>query len=234
MSPDEFTVFTDRLVYLNQASVIVPMLVVWWRRQHFSPAMKLLSWYVYLSAFCSLGMKFLYPAVFASNYGFLIGFNLGKTLLFGAVYHQILHSAGARRAVQIASLGTVACVAGMLTYSTQLGISGSRIMQCMVLAGFAILYMEQTLNSPPKTRIMQDPFWLLGVGQLLYSAGTVTAFSLDYLSKTVYDQNWKYVVISLIGLGFNYFLTLTFLRAKPQHAPTTAPVLAEPAALATS
>ncbi|MDO7849546.1 hypothetical protein Q5H92_24500 [Hymenobacter sp. M29] len=234
MTPDELTLFTDRLVNLNQASVIVPMMVVWWRRRHFSPAVKLLSWYVYLSAFCSLGINFLYPAVFATNYGFLIGFNVGKTLLFGAVYYQVLHSAGARRTVQMALLGTVVCVAAMFAHSALLGVSGGRIMQCLVLAGFAMLYMEQTLNSPPKKHIMQDPFWLLGLGQLLYSAGTVTAFSLDYLSKTVYDQNWKYPVVALFGMGFNYFLTLTFLRAKHRDASTTAPVPAEQATLATS
>lgn len=223
MTPDQFTAFTDHLLNLNQASVIVPMAVVWWRRRHFSPAVKRLSWYVYLSAFCSLGMNFLYPAVFAANHGFLIGFNLGKTLLFGTVYYQLLHSAAARRLVLAASLGAVACVAGMVAYSTALGVPGSRIMQCAVLAGFALLYMEQTLTGPPKTQIMRDPFWLLGLGQLLYSAGTVTSFSLDYLSRTVYDQNWKYVIIALIGLGFNYFLTLTFLRAQPQDASTTNP-----------
>ncbi|MDO7854278.1 hypothetical protein [Hymenobacter convexus] len=234
MSPDQFTAFTDYLLNLNQASVLVPMVVVWRRRRHFSPAVKLLSWYVYLSAFCSLGINFSSPAIFATNHSFVVGFNLGKILLFGAVYQQILHSAGARRLVKMVTLGAVVCIAAMLAYGTTLAVPGSRIIQCAVLAGFAMLYLEQMLNDSPKTRIMQDPFWLLGLGQLLYSAGTVTSFSLDYLSKNVYDQNWKYVIIALIGMGFNYFLTLTFLRARPHDASVPAPLPVEQAALATS
>jgi hypothetical protein len=213
MSPDRFTLFTDHLLHLNQASVLVPMVVVWWRRQHFSPAVRRLSLYVYLSAFCSLGMNFLCPALFKSNHGFVVAFNLGKILLFGAVYYRILLSLGARRAVLAATVAAVAGGAGMFAYESHLGVSGSRIMQCAVLAGFAMLYLEQTLQRPPKTRNMQDPFWLLSLGQLLYSAGTVTSFSLDHLSGNVYNENWQFVVSGAIGLVFNYFLTLAFLRA---------------------
>lgn len=203
------------LMSLMQASILVPMVVVWRRKRHFTPAVKLLSWYVYLSAVAALGPRLLYPAVFATNYGFICGFNIGKILLFGAVYYKVLQQARIRQLVLVVAILSAVVLVGLYPYNTLLTITLSRVVQCTILAGCALLYMEQLLSQRTAGHNMHDPLWLLSVGQLLYSAGTVTAFSLEYLSVTIYDQTWKYCFVALSGLAFNYFLTLAFLRAQP-------------------
>ncbi|MBF9143317.1 hypothetical protein [Hymenobacter properus] len=227
MSPEQLNALSKWLMHLNQASIIVPMAMVWMRRKHFAPAVKLLSNYVYLSAFCSFGINFLYPSVFATNYWFLAGFNLGKTLLLGAVYYLVMESAPLRRVVLNTSLVAMLCVLSVFSYDTYAGVTCARLTQCAVLAGFAMLYLEQTIIRPALRRTWQDPIWLLSVGQLLYSAGTVTAFSFDYFSVTIYDQSSKALVSATLGLVFNVFLTLAFRRARRTAAKAaTRPALA--------
>lgn len=207
------------LVAAMQISIVVPMAVVWWRRRHFSPAVKLLSWYVYLSAAGAAGARFLYPAVFATNYGFSIGFNLGKIVLFGALYHQILTLPKARWAVLALSSAAVVGIFSAVSYNFYLAVSISRVVQCALLAGFALAYLEQTLNRPTNCPATHDPLWLLSVGQLLYSAGTVTAFSLEFLPTTNFIYYVKFSCVSVSGLVFNSLLTLAFLRAKLADSP---------------
>ncbi len=209
------------LVYVMQASTVVPMTVVWWRRKHFSPPIKLLSWYVYLSLASSAGAYLLYPAYLPTNYCFIVGFNLGKTVLFGAVYYQVLTLASTRRMVLWLTLAGIAMVVGVIGFSFSISLvaaSVSRVTQCALLAGFALLYLEQTLNGPATRRPTHDPLWLLSVGQLLYSAGTVTAFSTDLMPASEFNFYVKFSFVSVSGLVFNYFLTLAFLRAKPGNA----------------
>lgn len=206
------------LVAAMQASIVVPMAVVWWRRRHFSPAVKLLSWYVYLSAAGAAGARWLYPVVFATNYGFSIGFNLGKIILFGTLYHQILTIPKVRWAVLVLSFAAVVGICSAVSYDFYLAVSIGRVVQCALLAGFALVYLEQTLHRPTICPATRDPLWLLSVGQLLYSAGTVTAFSLEFLPTTNFIYYVKFSFVSVSGLVFNYFLTLAFLRAKPENS----------------
>ncbi|HEX8326777.1 MAG TPA: hypothetical protein VF629_04505 [Hymenobacter sp.] len=201
------------MLTVMQVSIVVPMAVVWWRRRHFPPEIKLLSGYVYLSVAAVVGARVLCPAYFETNYGFLTGFNLGKIALFAAVYYQVVASAKTRRLVVATTVATLTGVFVVMLNDWHLAVAVSRVAQCALLAGFAMVYLEQTLNRRPLRPLSQDPMWLLGIGQLLYSAGTVTAFSLEYLTTTIYDQSSKFIFVSIAGLVFNYFLTLAFLRA---------------------
>lgn len=219
VSKDQLYFIASALLLFMQASIIVPMAVVWWRKRHFSPAVQRLSWYVYVSAFFVFAQKALVPSLTLTNYIWLAGFNFCKIALFAMVYHQVLTSARARRVVSFVTLVALLCIIGVYCYDDKLGVAFGRIMQCAVLAGFALLYLEQSLNRINAEPATRDPFWLLSVGQLLYSAGTVTAFSLDYLTVTVYDQSWKSIALALLGLVFNWFLTLAFLRAHRGGAP---------------
>ncbi|MBF9222016.1 hypothetical protein [Hymenobacter ruricola] len=233
ISKEQLHVISSWMVAIMQASIVVPMLVVIWRRKrHFSPAVKLLSNYVYLSAIFVVAAWILYPAYLPSNIWFLAGFNFCKIILFWAVYNKVLQSGQTRRVLDIATVAALVSIIGVYWYDDQLGIAYCRIMQCAVLAAFAMAYMEQTLNGPPTQRAFHDPLWLVSVGQLVYSAGTVTAFSQDYLSITIYDKSWKYVMVACAGLAFNWFLTLAFLRAKQQKV-APAPPAPVPSHLAT-
>ena len=205
-----------------QLSILAPMLVVWLRRQEFAPAVKVLSWYVYLSALCTASIWLMIANAYDNSLA-IISFNIGKIALFGVVYSLVMDSVRMRRLVRGTTLVAVLiCVgltlAGLFAHSFDLAVVVSRVIQSAVLAAFALGYFEQMLGRNNAVPLSRDPIWLLSVGQLLYSAGTVTAFSLDYLSVTQYDQAPKYIMVSVIGIIFNGFLTLAFWRAKPLPA----------------
>lgn len=211
--------FTMGLMTFMQLSTLVPMLVVWWRRRHFPAAIKLLSWYVYLSAAMS-AVGHLYPVYMSSNYGSIIGFNIGKIILLVAVYQRVLLNRRLSRFLVVSSVVATAASLALAGYDGSLAVSVVRVLQCALLAGCALAYLSQILTYPTGVPATRDPLWLLSVGQLVYSAGTVTAFSLDYLSMTKHDQISKYIFIAVAGLVFNIFLTMTFLRSRV--APDTA------------
>ena len=208
---------TEGLLYLMQVSIILPMAVVWRRRRFFSAPVRLLSWYVYLSAICALAARL--GALYLHNNLFvLIGFNILKMMLFAAVYAQVLTSARLRRLLQwftASGLVLVVCIAG-LNQSTATDVA--RVTQCAVLAGFALAYLEQSLNRRSVAQSFHDPLWLLSVGQLLYSAGTVTAFSVGNMHMKGFLTDVVFFCVALFGLVFNSFLTLAFWRAQPDSA----------------
>ncbi|MBU6122758.1 hypothetical protein [Hymenobacter siberiensis] len=204
------------LVTFMQFSILVPMVVVWWRRQHFSPAVKVLSWYVYISAFFALGAR-LSGIYLHNNLFFLIGFNVTKVLLFAAIYRMVLTAPRMRRVLAVATLVALGIVAASFALDTARTVTVSRVVQCAVLAGFALVYMEQGLNRIGNYKFSHDPIWLLSVGQLIYSATTVTAFSIGFVALfrgDIFDK-MSALSFSIGGLALNYFLTLAFLRAKP-------------------
>ena len=221
MSHQQVVTVIDWLMYFMQASIFVPMAVVWRRQRHFPPPVKLLSWYVYLSV-VSVAASRLYPTYLPNNYGGIIGFNLGKMLLLGAVYYQVLPPGRMR---QVVPWLTGACLAGVvlvlvISYDDlRMAVSVSRVTQCALLAALALAYLEHALNQEIRRPFFRDPLWLLSVGQLFYSAGTITAFSFDYLSNTRYDVSVKSIFVPFSSLIFNYFLTLAFLRAARSPAP---------------
>jgi len=205
-----------------QVSICVPMAVVWMRRQQFPVPVKLLSWYVYLSVL-SLAASKLYPTYLPNNYGGIVGFNLGKIALFGAVYYQVLVPGRLRQAVLLATGACLAGVGVVVAHDLELAVDVSRVTQCALLAGLALLYLEQTLGRPTFRPAAHDPLWLLSVGQLFYSAGTITVFSFTYLSQDEDYQTLNFIFVSLSGLVFNWFLTLAFLRARAPVAAAATP-----------
>jgi hypothetical protein len=204
------------IMQVMQASILVPMVVVWWRRKAFPPPVRLLSWYVYLSA-ASVLLSLVHKMFMANNHPILIGFNIGKVLLLGMVYYQVMQGPVRRRVV--AGL-TAASVAGLLVLATVdafFCIAVSRVVQCAVLAAFAMTYLDQVSTQQVRVKLWRDPLVLLSIGQLLYSAGTVSAASYDYWSRTRAEQLPKYIFFAISGLAFNYFLTTAFLAAKPKE-----------------
>ena len=226
MSLEQFHSCLGWLITFMQFSILVPMVVVWWRQQHFSPAVKMLSWYVYLSAFFALSAR-LSAIYLHNNLFFLIGFNVTKVLLFAAVYRLVLTGPRIRRVLAIATLVALGIVAASFALDTARTVTVSRVVQCAMLAGFALAYLEQGLNRGGTYKFTHDPIWLLSVGQLIYSATTVSAFSVEFVTLFNGDifNNISSLSFSIAGLVFNYFLTLAFLRATP-NVPASAAITA--------
>ena len=224
MSLDQFHAIVARLVTVMQFSILVPMAVVWWRRRNFSPPVEVLSWYVYISAFSALGAR-LSAIYLHNNLYFLIGFNVSKVLLLAAVYRLVLTGPRTRRVLAVATLVALGIVVASFALDTARTVTVSRVVQCAVLAGFALAYLEQGLNRGSGHKFSRDPIWLLSLGQLIYSAATVSAFSIEFVTLfkgTIFNE-FSALSFSLASLAFNYFLTLAFLRATPAM-PALAPV----------
>jgi hypothetical protein len=199
-----------------QLSIIVPMMVVWRRWRHFPNHIRSLSWYVYLSAISAYCARFSMSLFHSSNFPMLVGFNLGKTLLFGLVYYQVINSPKRRRLIVAVLPVASVIVISAFFYQPVIGMAVARITQCAVLAGFAMLYLDQYAGKLSSKRASHQSMWLLSVGQLIYSSVTVTSASLDYwVSLSKYTHSYRFMFIAIGGLAFNYFLTLAFLRANP-------------------
>ena len=206
--------FVDCLLYLMQASILIPMAVVWWRRQHFSRPVKLLSWYVYLSLVSSVLADFFRYGTPPSNHLYLIGFNCGKLALIGAVYYLALPNVKLRRLIPVLVVAVLAGVLLVTQQDTNLAISASRIAQFTLLAACAILYLDKFLDRSTGVALSRDPLSLLSIGHLIFTAGTITAISLQYLALTKQEEYPQIIALSANGLVFNCFLTLAFLRAR--------------------
>jgi hypothetical protein len=176
---------------------------------------------VYLSAIAVLLSRILNQLAIV-NISAFIGFNYGKVLLFGLVYAKAMRHTGTRRLVLLLAGATV--LAGLVLWpvhpfiiSTALNehLVYARVAQCVVLATFALIYMEQFARMRFSHQPTQDPIYLLSIGQLLYSAGTVFSFSYDFLTPNIYARIAIGFFIATMGLIFNYLLTQAFLRAKP-------------------
>ena len=224
--PNATVPFKSWLLPVMQTSILVPMAVVWLRRRQFSAAVQRLSWYVYLSLATSIG-AWLGAIYLHYNLGFLVAFNLGKIALFGMVYYQVLALPWARRLVAVATVVAVVGAATVMGYDGFLAMKMSRVAQCALLAGFALLYLEQSLGRTAPGPATHDPIWLLSAGQLLYSAGTVTVFSLESAHLLQYGSI-TYFIMALSGLAFNGLLTLAFWRARPT-SPAPLPLQARQA-----
>lgn len=208
-------------IYVMQVSIVVPLLVAWRRWPQLPAEVRLLSVYCVLSAICSLGGQ-TWNHWLANNYGFIVGFNIGKTVLLALVYYRVLTNRLLRRLVPATTVAMLLLVAAIGSYNMDRAVDISRILQCALLSGYALVYLEQELHQP-RIPAAHNPIWLLSVGQLMYSAITISAFSLDYLSRTAEDQTYKYIFIALGGIVFNVFLTLAVARAQRASGPVAIP-----------
>ncbi|GAB3580220.1 hypothetical protein [Hymenobacter daeguensis] len=197
-----------------QVSILAPMLVTWWRGRSFAPPVRLVSKYVYLSA-ASVIIGKLAAHYLHNNLLILVGFNMGKMLLFAAVYKQVLLPGRAHTLLRW-SVALVLCIAaGLLLYDWKVASNAARIMQITVLAGYALVYLDQTLHPANKLFNTYNPIWLLSVANLLYAAFAATAANIGIFSP---DSAYYFAFICLASLNFNGFLTLALLRAQPDNA----------------
>ena len=171
-----------------------------------------------------VGARFFYIGNPPSNWAYLIAFNCGKLALLGTVYYQVLARPSVRQLVLALTATALLGMLPIIYYDANLAVTVSRVAQRTLLAGFALLYLAQHSAQPAAGAATHAPLCLLGIGQLLFSALTVTAFSLMYLDQLAGTGEFKYLFLSLGGLVFNWFLKLAFLRAtRPASAVANEP-----------
>lgn len=208
----------DWLFVIMQASILVPMVVVWQRGKRLSSVMRLASWYVYVSAGSVLVGK-LVLHFFHNNHLAIVGFNVIKLLLIAAVYRRVLAATRWTELLRIATLATLCGIAGLLLYDWPTAYTMARISQTTILAAYALLYLDQHLNmaSGRDADGLRSPVWLLSVGLLLSTAFMITASSLTLADLRLYNVSINAVFIIFSNMLFNYFLTLALLRSRPDE-----------------
>jgi hypothetical protein len=204
-----------------QVSILVPMVVTWARQRNFTPPVRLVSKYVYLSAISVITGK-LAAYYFRNNLLVLVGFNAGKMLLFAAVYAQVLAPSRAHSLLRRSVVVVMCIAAGLVWYDWRIAANAMRVMQITVLAGYALVYLDQMLH--PKNKIFNtyDPIWLLSVANLLFAACAITAANLGVFFSGPDVEIRYFVFIALGSLIFNCFLTVALLRAQPDTTASPA------------
>lgn len=202
-------------------SILVPMIVSWQRRKHFPAPIKLAGKYVYLSAISVIIGK-LAAHYFHNNHLVIVGFNVGKLLLFAAVYAQVLTPTRWYWLLRRVTVIVLCLVAGLLFYDWRLAFTVARMAQVTLLAGYALAYLDQSLNADVVRFNRADPLWLLSVGNLFCAACSITAYNIDLFEIGEYNGAASFVFISCASLIFNLFLTLAMLRS--QRQPVASPV----------
>ena len=223
VSTEQLVGITEVLSWIMQLSIVVPMVVTWQRWRQFSPPIRLLSWYVYLSLLSVVAARWA-EWTHHSNLLYIMAFNAGKILLFTAVYFQVLQLRWVRWLfVGLAVAGLLGGVYVGLRQEMGFMMTYFRTLQCGLLAALALAYLEQLSREPPMGQLRQNPLLLLSVGQLVYSAGTVVLFSLDFTKASMAQNKIYFGIVAIAGLIFNYLLTLAFLRARPDGPETQRP-----------
>ena len=154
----------------------------------------------------------------SGSIAFLTGFNCAKLVLLGAVYYQVLRRPEVRHLIMPLIMVLLAVILVVICYSLPLALLTNRVAQCTLLSGLALLYLDQFSNRAIVPFITHGALCLVSIGQLLFSAITITTFSFEYGSHNDIQFNFKQLFNSLGNLVFNIFLTLAFLRAH-QPAP---------------
>ncbi|MBO2009376.1 hypothetical protein [Hymenobacter negativus] len=205
------------------ASILAPMVVVWQRWQRLSAPMRLASWYVYVSG-GSVIAGYLVQYFFHNNHLVIVGFNIGKLLLFAAVYRQVLAPTRWTELLRIALFGSLCGVGGLLLYDWPMAFTAARICQTTILTAYALLYLDQNLNAIPRRAAngSYSPIWLLSIGLLLGTAFTITASSLTLFDLTHYHISINAVFIIFSNTIFNGFLTLALLRSQADEVTLSA------------
>lgn len=197
-------------------SILIPMAVTWLRYRSFSAPVRLVSKYVYLSAISVIIGK-LAAYYFHNNLLVLVGFNIGKLLLFTAVYAQTLALTRWHRLLRVSAMLALCIAAGLLFYDWRIAANAARLMQVTLLAGYALVYLDQALHPANTVFNTHNPIWLLSVANLLYAACAVTAANIGLFTPAAMDI-YSFVFISCASLIFNGLLTLALLRAQPDEA----------------
>ncbi|OUJ73283.1 hypothetical protein [Hymenobacter crusticola] len=205
---------SDVLEWVSQLSVLVPLAIAWRRRVFFTPAVRVLSGYVYLSLFTSLALQIGRHVLHLNNPVQHL-YTLLKTLLFGRMYYLALRRPWHRQLVYWLTLGFIGFAAldafyleGLTRYN-----SYGRAVQSLLLIGFAMLYFEQMLRELRVSRLEQDPLFLASVGLVIYSAGTGMLFVLiNNFNESLSILTLAFDSVFLLNIAFNVLLSFAFLR----------------------
>ena len=98
---------------------------------------------------------------------FLIGFNVAKVLLLAAMCRLVLTGPRTRRVLAAAVVVALGIVVASFALDTARTVTVSRVVQCVLLAGFALVYLEQELNRGSNHKFSYNPIWLLSLGRLI-------------------------------------------------------------------
>ena len=72
-----------------------------------------------------------------------------------------------RRVLAAAVVVALGIMVASFALDTARTVTVSRVIQCALLAGFALVYLEQELNRGSNHKFSYNPIWLLSLGRLI-------------------------------------------------------------------
>lgn len=174
------------LSYLGQASILVPIVIGFQRRQQLAPASRIifyccLMWLV-MMVFGEFARK-------AWHYNIAVwdAVTILEMWFIGLAYHRVLRFRFRRYFLPLGILYTVfALIDIFVLHGLMRAITYTIVLKSALVVVLAMLYFEQMLRELRNVRLERDPMFVISVALLLYFAGTVATFVM----KTYFiDQN---------------------------------------------
>ncbi|WBO85074.1 hypothetical protein [Hymenobacter yonginensis] len=224
------------LGYLGQASIVVPIVVGFRRRQQLAPAPRgifycCLMWLVIMACGEFARLAWHYNVVIWDALEIL------EMWFIGVAYHRVLRFRLRRYFLPLGILYTAfALLDTFVLHGLMLPITYTTVLKSVLIIALTLLYFEQMLRELRNVRLERDPMFVISVALLLYYAGTVVAFIMRayFIDQNALLQIQKvYAVNSVLNLVMHGLIARGFWLAgrQPQLAvePLTAATAQQPA-----
>ncbi|WBA42079.1 hypothetical protein [Hymenobacter canadensis] len=224
------------LSYLGQASILVPIVIGFQRRQRLAPASRIifyccLMWLV-MMAFGEFARKFWHYNVVIWD-----AVDILEMWFIGVAYHRVLRFRLRRHFLPLGILYTAFALLDIFVlHGLMRSITYTIVLKSTLFVVLTLLYFEQILRELRNIRLEHDPMFVISVALLLYYAGTVVAIMMrGYFidQDAILQSQIVYAVNSVLNLVMHGLIARGFWLAgrQPQLAvePLTAATAQRPA-----
>ncbi|AII51021.1 hypothetical protein [Hymenobacter sp. APR13] len=224
------------LVYFSQASILVPIVAGFRRRQQLASAPRVifyccLMWLVMMS-FGTFAGKF-----WGYNVAVWDAVDILEMWFIGVAYHRVLRFRLRRYFLPLGILYTAfALLDAFVLHGLMLPITYTTVLKSAFVVVLTLLYFEQILRELRNVRLERDPMFVISVALLLYYAGTVVALimrSYFFEQNDVLQGDIVYAINSVLNLVMHGLIARGFWLTgrQPQLAvePLTEATAQQPA-----
>lgn len=205
-----FFIFQSILSYGSQLSLLVPLWIGYQRRHLLKPEHKAVFWCCVMWIILTVIGEIL----FAASRNNLFVWNIVtvlETLLLGYAFYLALNSTKIRLFIRIAAgIFMVMAIADFFFIS---GLDATTIytvaLESILLISVVLLYFEHSLHELRTTPFEQHPMFVIGIGVIVYFAGTTMVFLLVDSVHGI-QKAMIMMVNSVLSLIINLIIALAF------------------------
>ncbi|MBO0360207.1 hypothetical protein J0X19_19755 [Hymenobacter sp. BT186] len=204
-----FFIFQSVLSYSSQLALLVPLWIGYQRRHLLKPEHKAVFWCCVMWAILTVVGEILFAAKRHNLFVWNIVTVL-ETLLLGYAFYLALNSRIIRSFIRIAAgLFIVTATADFFFIS---GLEATTIytvaLESILLITVVLLYFERSLHELRTTPLEQHPMFVIGIGVIVYFAGTTMVFLLKDSVRGI-----QMVMMMMVNSVLSFVLNLVIARA---------------------